>query len=66
MDAWEGQVNQYSNTSVDAFNAAVNDYNARCSHIRYPRGDLESVRSEVDANREALTRQGLAKAAGNP
>ena len=66
MDAWEGQVNQYSNTSVDAFNAAVNDYNARCSHIRYRREDLESVRSEVDANRVALTRQGLAKAAGNP
>jgi len=66
MDAWEGQVNQYSDTSVDAFNAAVNDYNARCSHIRYRREDLESVRSEVDANRVALTRQGLAKAAGNP
>ena len=66
MDAWEGQLNQYSDTSVDAFNAAVNDYNARCSHIRYRRGELESVRSEVDSNRVALTRQGLAKAAGNP
>ena len=66
MDAWEGQLNQYSDTSVDAFNAAVNDYNTRCSHIRFRSGDLESVRSEVDANRVALTRQGLAKAAGNP
>ena len=66
MDAWEGRVNQYSDTSVAAFKAAVNDYNARCSHIRYRREDLESVRSEVDANRMALTRQGLAKAAGNP
>ena len=66
MDAWEGQVNQYSNASVAAFNAAVNDYNARCAHIRYPRADLESVRSEVDANRMTLTRQGLAKAAGSP
>jgi len=66
MDAWEGQVNHYSDTSVDAFKAAVNDYNARCSHIRYRSEDLESVRSEVDANRVALTRQGLAKAAGNP
>jgi len=66
MDAWEGRVNQYSDTSVAAFNAAVNDYNARCSQIRYRREDLESVRSEIDANRMALTRQGLAKAAGNP
>jgi len=59
-------LNQYSDTSVAAFNAAVNDYNARCSQIRYRREDLEIVRSEIDANGMALTRQGLAKAAGNP
>ena len=64
--AWQEQVNQYSDLSVDAFNAAVNDYNARCSNFRYRSGTLESVRSEVEANRAALTRQGLASAAGNP
>lgn len=66
MAAWQEQVNQYSDTSVDAFNAAVNDYNARCSNFRYRSGALENVRSEVEANRFALTRQGLASAARNP
>lgn len=64
--AWQEQVNSYSETSVDAFNAAVNDYNARCSNFRYRSGTLEGVRSEVEANRAALTRQGLASAARNP
>ena len=64
--AWQEQVNQYSDLSVDAFNAAVNDYNARCSKFRYRSGTLESVRSEVEASRAALTRQGLASAAHNP
>ena len=64
--AWQEQVNQYSDLSVDTFNAAVNDYNARCSNFRYRSGTLESVRSEVEANRAALTSQGLASAARNP
>lgn len=64
--AWQEQVNSYSEMSVDAFNAAVNDYNARCSNFRYRSGTLEGVRSEVEANRAALTRQGLASAARNP
>lgn len=59
-------MNSYSETSVDAFNAEVNDYNARCSNFRYRSGTLEGIRSEVEANRTALTRQGVASAAHNP
>jgi hypothetical protein len=64
--AWQEQVNQYSDASVDAFNASVNDYNVRCSNFRYRSGALESVRSEVETNRTLLIRQGLASAARTP
>lgn len=66
MSAWQNQVNRYSETSVNAFNDAVNDYNARCSDYRYQSGMLESVRAEVDANRQALAVQGMANAVANP
>ena len=66
ISAWEGLVDEYSETSVDAFNAAVNDYNTRCSNFRYRVGTLESVSAEVEANRYALTMQGKASAAANP
>lgn len=66
MSAWQSQVNSYSETSVNAFNEAVNDYNVRCSNFKYRSGTLESVRSEVEANRYALTQQGDASAAANP
>jgi hypothetical protein len=66
MAAWQGQVNQSSQSAIDAFNAAVTDYNARCTHYRYRDGDLESVRSEVEANRVMLTQQGIDQATSNP
>lgn len=64
MEAWQGQLNKYSQTALDAFNASVNDYNARCSNYQYRGDDLESVRAEVESNRAALTQQGVSKAAG--
>jgi len=66
VSAWKSQVNDYSETSVNAFNEAVNDYNMRCSHFRYRSGTIESIRSEVEANRYALIQQGMASAAANP
>lgn len=66
VSAWEGLVDEYSETSVDAFNDAVNDYNMRCSHFRYRSGMLESVQSEVEANRSTLAMEGRARAAANP
>lgn len=66
MVTWEDHVDNYSETSVDAFNAAVDDYNARCSNFRYRSGSLEGVRAQVEANRDILQRQGLDKALENP
>jgi hypothetical protein len=65
LSAWQGAVNKYSENSVDAFNAAVNDYNARCSNSRYRNGTLESIRAEVEGNRRVLVSQGVAKASAN-
>lgn len=66
ISAWQEQVDQYSETSVDAFNMAVNDYNMRCSNFRYRSGMLESVRSEVESNRYALQLEGMRSALANP
>jgi uncharacterized protein len=63
MEAWQGQLNENPQNSVDAFNASVNFYNARCSNYHYRTGDLKSVRAEVESNRAALTQQGLSMAA---
>lgn len=66
IEAWSSKVNEYSGSSVDAFNFAVNDYNARCSNFRYHSGSLESVRTEVEANRYSLAAEGMRKALLNP
>lgn len=63
MDAWQGQLNANPAAPVAAFNAAVGDYNSRCSNFRYRIGVLEAVRSEVEANRAELTQQGYTGAA---
>lgn len=63
---WKNYVDSDSATSIDAFNAAVDDYNARCSNFRYRSGSLEGVRAQVEANRDTLQRQGLDKASENP
>lgn len=66
IDAWKSAVNSYSQNSVNAFNEAINDYNARCSNFRYRRGSLESIRSEVESSRFLLQQEGQAKAMENP
>jgi hypothetical protein len=66
VSAWQGALNRYSSTAINAFNAAVDDYNARCSNYRYYSGVLESVRSEVEARRYSLMAEGRALAAANP
>jgi hypothetical protein len=66
VSAWQGALNRYSSTAINAFNAAVDDYNARCSNYRYYSGVLESVRSEVEARRYTLMAEGRALAAANP
>lgn len=57
MTAMKDLINSYSSHEVDQFNAAVADYNSRCSSYRYKRGALESVTAEVQSNRYALTQE---------
>jgi hypothetical protein len=66
VSAWQGALNRYSSTAINAFNAAVDDYNARCSNYRYYSGVLEGVRAEVEARRYTLETEGRALAAANP
>ena len=58
-------VNQYSASSVDAFNRAVSDYNSRCSHFRYRSGALEAARREVESRRAALELDGMQRIAAH-
>lgn len=57
VTAMKDLINSYSSYEVDQFNAAVADYNSRCSSYRYRRGALESVTAEVRATRYALTQE---------
>jgi len=66
IKAHEAQVNANSQSSVNALNRYVDDYNLRCAAYRYRRGTLESVRSEVEPYRQGLERDGIARAAANP
>jgi len=62
MEAWQRRLNENPQMLVDAFNASVSYYNARCSNYRYLRNDLESVSAEVESNRAALMQQGVSMA----
>ncbi|EMN1928204.1 hypothetical protein RVV18_002614 [Burkholderia ambifaria] len=63
MEAWDGQVNQNSEASANAFNVAIADYNSRCPNFRYYVNEFENVRAEAEVNRAPLTQQGFSKAA---
>jgi hypothetical protein len=61
LGSMKGALNHYADNEVDLFNAKIHDYNSRCSKFRYRRGSLESVRSEVEANRLMLEAEGHAR-----
>ncbi len=47
-------LNRYQPSAVDRFNVMVKDFNDRCSNFQYRASDLQTVKSEVEANRELL------------
>jgi hypothetical protein len=59
LEVINNALNANSQHEIDSFNAAVNDYNSRCSAYKYPQGLLERVQSEVSLNRSSLVVQGL-------
>lgn len=63
IEAWETAVNTYSDTSVDTFNNAIENFNMRCSSYRYKKYAMETVSSQVEARRSELHAEGLRKAA---
>ncbi len=66
LSAWQTAVDTQSQTAINAFNRAADDYNARCSSYRYSRGALERVRSDVESRRYYLENEGRARAYSNP
>lgn len=62
MDSWGSVVDHYSQTAIDSFNAAVGDYNSRCSDYKYKRGAIDRVRAEVETRRGSLQSEGTAQA----
>jgi hypothetical protein len=66
IDAWRASVDEASKSSVDAFNAAIVDYNQRCSSFRYEEGAFSAVQSQVEANRATLGQEGAARALAHP
>lgn len=63
IEAWETNVNTYSDISVNTFNKNVENFNIRCSSYRYKKYVMETVRREVEARRAELYAEGLSKAA---
>lgn len=61
LGVMKNTINQHANNEVDLFNTKIHDYNSRCGNFRYRRGSLESVQSEVEANRLILEADGLAR-----
>ncbi|RYG58308.1 MAG: hypothetical protein EON56_00050 [Alphaproteobacteria bacterium] len=53
-------------TDVNRFNSMVADYNSRCGSFRYRRGELESVRRDVDSYRSQLSAEGKTRFTRSP
>lgn len=58
LDAAREVINNGTLNYVDRFNAMIDDYNSRCGNFRYRQGVLDSVRSEVEAERYRLQAEG--------
>lgn len=54
----ERAVNSYDQTSVNTFNAMVDDYNSRCSYFQYRQGALTPIQSEADQIQAQLEQEG--------
>ena len=66
FQGWEPNVNTSSQSSVDAFNGAISDFNSRCGSYRYRVNVMNRVQSEVNAISEQLRFEGVNIATQNP
>lgn len=58
LSAAEGAVDNSSAPQVDGFNAAINDYNARCGSYKYRQSDMDLVSSKIAGERSSLELEG--------
>lgn len=66
IEAANGVLDTRSAAAVGRFNAAVADYNGRCSNYRYRQGALERVRREMIGRQLALENEGIRSILGVP
>lgn len=66
IQGWEPNVNTSSQSSVDAFNWAISDFNSRCGSYRYRTQVMDRVRSEVNSRSTDLRFEGVNLATQNP
>lgn len=66
LDGWEKTIDNYVHESVAAFNAQVEDYNARCGHFKYREGALQRVETEVNSRASYLEVDGRLHRGPNP
>ena len=66
IQGWEPNVNTSSQSSVDAFNWAISDFNSRCGSYRYKTQVMDRVRSEVNYKSTDLRFEGVNLATQNP
>jgi hypothetical protein len=54
-------LDQHRSLEVNRFNRMVEDYNGRCGSFRYRAGNLETIRTEIQASRSRLLAEGAAR-----
>ena len=58
LEGMERDVDEHSESEVDAYNEAVADYNSRCVSFRYRRGVLERIQEAAEERRFTLELEG--------
>ena len=61
IEAARGDMPGAKQGQVQAFNAAVTEWNAACRRYRYSRSDRDSVQRQIEARRSALEAEGKAR-----
>jgi hypothetical protein len=54
LDGINGIVNRGATLEIERFNARVDDYNGRCGKFKYRREAMDSLRAEVESQRESI------------
>lgn len=61
IEAARGDMRSATQGQIQAFNAAVAEWNAGCRRYRYSRSDRDAVQRQIDAKRAELEAEGRAR-----